>query len=135
MMVGKDGYKNRIAYRDQICKGDKSKEKDVLKEITYHATSFMRVIQSRKKFVYEHPEKLRLAEEIIKHRLDKKIVTFCANIKVAESFSVGKAYTGKESKKKNRISLEEFSQQPSGVLHTCKLAEAGILKYEFLKFC
>ena len=124
-MVGKDGYKNRIAYRDQICKGDKSKEKDVLKEITYHATSFMRVIQSRKKFVYEHPEKLRLAEEIIKHRLDKKIVTFCANTKVAESFSIGKVYTGKESKKKNRISLEEFSQQPTGIIHTCKLMEAG----------
>ena len=124
-MVGPNGLKHRLAYRDELCNGDESKKKDMLKAITYHATGFMRAIQSRKKFVYEHPEKLRLAEEIIKHRSDKKIVTFCANTKVAESFSVGKVYTGKESKKKNRISIEEFTKQPSGVLHTCKLMEAG----------
>jgi superfamily II DNA or RNA helicase len=124
-MVGPNGLKHRLAYRDELCNGDESKKKDMLKAITYHATGFMRAIQSRKKFVYEHPEKLRLAEEIIKYRSDKKIVTFCANTKVAESFSVGKVYTGKESKKKNRISIEEFTKQPSGVLHTCKLMEAG----------
>lgn len=124
-MVGPNGLKHRLAYRDELCNGDESKKKDMLKAITYHATGFMRAIQSRKKFVYEHPEKLRLAEEIIKYRSDKKIVTFCANTKVAESFSIGKVYTGKESKKKNRMSIEEFTKQPSGVLHTCKLMEAG----------
>jgi superfamily II DNA or RNA helicase len=124
-MVGPNGLKHRLAYRDELCNGDESKKKDMFNAITYHATGFMRAIQSRKKFVYEHPEKLRLAEEIIKYRSDKKIVTFCANTKVAESFSVGKVYTGKESKKKNRISIEEFTKQPSGVLHTCKLMEAG----------
>lgn len=124
-MVGPSGLKNRLAYRDELCNGDESKKKEILKTITYHATGFMRAIQARKKFVYEHPEKLRLAEEIIKHRSDKKIVTFCANTKVAESFSIGEVYTGKESKKKNRASIEEFTKKPSGVLHTCKLMEAG----------
>lgn len=124
-MVGPSGLKNRLAYRDELCNGDESKKKEVLKAITYHATGFMRAIQARKKFVYEHPEKLRLAEEIIKHRSDKKIVTFCANTKVAESFSIGEVYTGKESKKKNRASIEEFTKKSSGVLHTCKLMEAG----------
>lgn len=124
-MVGPSGLKNRLTYRDELCNGDDSKKKEILKAITYHATGFMRAIQARKKFVYEHPEKLRLAEEIIKHRSDKKIVTFCANTKVAESFSVGQVYTGKDSKKKNRTTIEEFSTKESGVLHTCKLMEAG----------
>lgn len=124
-MVGKDGLKNKLKYRDELCGKDESKKKEVLKAINYHATGFMRAIQARKKFVYEHPEKLRLAEEIIKYRPDKKIVTFCANTKVAESFSIGQVYTGKESKKKNRTSIEEFTSKSSGVLHTCKLMEAG----------
>lgn len=126
-MIGPKGLQNRIAYRDEICNSNKNLDKkEVLKAITYHATGFIRSIQNRKKFVYEHPEKIRIAEEIIKHRSDKKIVTFCANTKIAESFSSGFVYTGKESKKKNRISLEEFTVKPSGVMHTCKLAEAGV---------
>lgn len=126
-MIGPKGLQNRIAYRDEICNSNKNLDKkEVLKAITYHATGFIRSIQNRKKFVYEHPEKIRIAEEIIKHRSDKKIVTFCANTKMAESFSSGFVYTGKESKKKNRISLEEFTVKPSGVMHTCKLAEAGV---------
>lgn len=124
-MIGPKGLSNRLAYRDELCKGDDSMKKEMLKAITYHATGFVRAIQSRKKFVYEHPEKLRLAEEIIKYRSDKKIVTFCANTKVAESFSVGQVYTGKDNKKKNRTTIEEFSTKRSGVLHTCKLMEAG----------
>lgn len=125
-MIGPSGLQNRLIYREELCANNVMLDKKaVLKDITYHATGFIRAIQARKKFVYEHPEKLRVAEEIIKYRPDKKIVTFCANTKVAESFSVGKVYTGKESKKKNRITLEEFATQQSGVLHTCKLMEAG----------
>jgi superfamily II DNA or RNA helicase len=126
-MIGPKGLQNRIAYRDEICNSNKNLDKkEVLKAITYHATGFIRSIQNRKKFVYEHPEKIRIAEEIIKHRSDKKVVTFCANTKMAESFSSGFVYTGKESKKKNRISLEEFTVKSSGIMHTCKLAEAGV---------
>ena len=125
-MVGPNGLRNKLAYRDELCNGDESLKKDMLKAITYHATGFIRAIQKRKKFVYEHPEKIRLTQEIIKHRSDKKIVTFSANTKMAESIGVGYIYTGKEGKKKNRITLEEFSTMSSGVLNTCKLAEAGM---------
>ena len=45
---------------------------------------------------------------------------------MAEAIGVGYVYTGKEGKKKNRITLEEFSTMSSGVLNTCKLAEAGM---------
>lgn len=125
-MIGPQGLRNRWAYRDELCKGDESKKKEVLKAITYHATGFIRAIQNRKKFVQNHPEKLRLAEEIIKNRPNTKIITFSANTKMAESFSSGFVYTGKEGKKKNRMTLEEFSLLPEGQLHTVKLAEEGM---------
>lgn len=125
-MVGKDGLRNKLEYRDELCKGDASLKKDMLKAISYHANGFIRTIQARKKFVYEHPEKIRLAQEIIKHRPDSKIVTFCANTKIAEAIGYGYVYTNKEGKKKNRLTLSEFSAMNSGVLNTCKLAESGM---------
>ena len=125
-MVGKDGLRNKLEYRDELCKGDASLKKDMLKAINYHANGFIRAIQARKKFVYEHPEKIRLAREIIKHRPDSKIVTFCANTKIAEAIGYGYVYTNKEGKKKNRLTLSEFSAMNSGVLNTCKLAESGM---------
>ena len=125
-MVGKDGLRNKLEYRDELCKGDASLKKDMLKAINYHANGFIRAIQARKKFVYEHPEKIRLAQEIIKHRPDSKIVTFCANTKIAEAIGYGYVYTNKEGKKKNRLTLSEFSAMNSGVLNTCKLAESGM---------
>lgn len=125
-MIGPSGLKNRLTYRDELCNGDDSKKKEILKAITYHATGFIRAIQSRKKFVQEHPEKLRIAEEIIKCRSNHKIITFSANTKMAESFSTGFVYTGKTGKKKNRITLEEFSSLETGVLNTVKLAEEGM---------
>lgn len=132
-MIGPQGLRNRLIYRDELCKNDESKKKEMLKLITYHATGFIKAIQNRKSFVQNHPEKLRLAEEIIKHRLNSKIITFSANTKMAESFSSGFVYTGKEGKKKNRITLEEFSSLPKGQLHTVKLAEEGKMSY-LLKF-
>lgn len=125
-LVGPTGFMNKIKLRDQMCHGDESKKKDVLKAITVHANGFMRMMQARKKFVWEHPDKLLVAEEIIKHRKDSKIITFSANTKMAESFSTGYVYTGKDGKKKNRMTLEEFSGLQSGVLHTVKLAEEGM---------
>lgn len=125
-MVGKDGIKNKLAYRDELCKNDKSKKKEVLKLINYHSTNFIRSIQLRKKFVYEHPKKIQIAEEIIKNKPNNKIITFSANTKIAESFSTGYVYTGKQGKKKNRMTLEEFSMLDEGVLNTVKLAEEGM---------
>lgn len=125
-MIGTNGIQNRLAYRDELCKGNESKKTDAFKVINYHATGFIKSIQARKKFVQEHPEKLRIAEEIIKHRPNSKIITFSANVKIAESFSEGYVYTGKQGKKKNRLTLEEFSKLPSGCLHSVKLAEEGM---------
>jgi superfamily II DNA or RNA helicase len=91
-----------------------------------HAVGMSRAMQQRKKYIYSHPEKLRLAEEIISHRDGQKIVTFSASVAMAERFSDGLVYTGKDNKKTNRITIEEFKKMQSGVIHTCKLGEEGL---------
>lgn len=125
-MVGKDSFKNRWEYAKELAPNNYEHQKEMFKSITYYATSFMRNMQNRKKFVQNHPKKLEVAQEIIKWRNDKKIVTFSANVKMAESFKNGYVYTGKEGKKKNRITLEEFSKLSSGCLHSCKMAVEGL---------
>lgn len=127
-MIGKNGLKNKLAYRDELCpNGSKEELSNVLKSITFHANNFIKSIQDRKKFVYNHPKKLEITKEIIKHRSDKKIITFSANTKMTESIGTGYIFTGKEGKKKNRITMAEFSAMPEGsVLNTVKLAEEGI---------
>lgn len=125
-MAGKDGFKHRWEYAKELAPDSYEHQKEMFKSITYYATSFMRSMQNRKKFVQNHPKKLEVAQEIIKWRNNKKIVTFSANVKMAESFKDGYVYTGKEGKKKNRITLEEFSKLSSGCLHSCKMAIEGL---------
>lgn len=125
-MVGKDSFRNRWEYAKELAPNNYEHQKEMFKSVTYYATSFMRNMQNRKKFVQNHPKKLEVAQEIIKWRNDKKIVTFSANVKMAESFKNGYVYTGKEGKKKNRITLEEFSKLSSGCLHSCKMAIEGL---------
>lgn len=126
-MVGKDGYKARIAYRDFLYTGDDPKEKsDTLKQIMIHSVGLMHTMQTRKKFIYECPDKVRLTREIMKYRSDKKIITFSATTKIAESIGNGYVYTGKTSKKKSRIMIEDFMGYVSGTLHTVKKANEGM---------
>ena len=125
-MVGQVGLKNRLQYRDTICpNGTKEEKSKVLKEIMYHSMGFTHALQNRKKFIYNHPQKIEVAREIIKYRADKKIITFSANTKMAEAIGIGYIYTGKEGKKKNRITVEEFEQLDKGVINSCKLAIEG----------
>ena len=124
-LVGKDGFEKRKTYTSKICK-DPEEWKNVFKMVTYHAMGFWRTLKARKAFIANHPEKIRVAQKIIKARNDKKIITFCSSVKVAESFKNGYIFTGKDGKRKNKMTLEEFSKETAGILHTCKLAEEGI---------
>ena len=125
-MIGQVGLKNRLRYRDELCpNGSKEDKSRVLKEIMYHSMGFMHAMQNRKKFIHNHPQKLEVAREIIKHRADRKIITFSANTKMAESIGVGYVYTGKDGKKKNRITVEEFETLDKVVINSCKLAIEG----------
>lgn len=127
-MLGPDGFINRARLRDERCKSSSEEaRKSMFKTITYHATNFMRAIQSRKAFINNHPKKIELAQKIIDARPCSKIVTFSNNVKMAEAIKRGEVYTGKTSKKKGRTTIEEFNLKSSGVLCTCFKADEGII--------
>lgn len=127
-LLGPKGFINRSKLRDERCPNGSEKErKDMFKAITYHATNFMRAIQSRKAFINNHPKKIEIARRIIEARPDSKIITFSNNIKMAESIGMGgKVFSGKDSKKKGRTTIEEFSQEKSGLLNTIRKADEGL---------
>lgn len=125
-MIGPKGLQNRLQYRDKLCpNGTKEEKSSILKEIMYHSMGFMHAMQDRKKFIHNHPQKIEVAREIIKHRADKKIITFSANTSMAEAIGIGYVYTGKEGKKKNRITIDDFIKLDKGVINSCKLAIEG----------
>lgn len=98
-----------------------------LKEITAYAMAFMKTVQERKAFINNHPKKIEIARRIIQARPDSKIITFSNNVKMAESIGMGgKVFSGKDSKKKGRMTIEEFSAEKSGILHTIKKADEGL---------
>lgn len=127
-MVGKDGFRNRLKLRDEMCRGrnlSEEERKNLLRTITYHAVGFMKAIQDRKTFINNHPKKIEIARKIIEARPDSKIITFSNNVKMAESIGYGQVYTGKVSSKKARIILEDFSNAFTGVINSCVKLDEG----------
>lgn len=124
----KEGWKNKLAYRDELYKGnDETKKKEILQAINFHSARFMQLLQLRKSFINNHPKKIEMARKIMAARQDKKIITFSNNIKMAEAIENGKnVYSGKISKKKGRIMIEEFNAQEVGVMHTIRKADEGL---------
>lgn len=125
---GKDGWKYKLELVNEMYKGkDESKRKDILKAITVNSIGFMRVIQKRKAFINNHPKKIEITRKILEARKDKKIITFSNNIKMAEAIENGNnVYSGKVSKKKGRIMIEDFNAQTAGNIHTIRKADEGL---------
>lgn len=122
------GWKNKLAYRDVLYKGDdETKKKEILGAINFHSVRFMQLMQQRKSFINNHPRKIELAKKIIEARPDKKIITFSNNVKMAEAIQNGEnVYTGRLSKKRSDTMLEEFNASSVGILNTCAKANEGI---------
>jgi RNA polymerase primary sigma factor len=126
-MAGPEGWKAKLAYRDELYKGnDESKKKEILQAINYHSAGFMRTMTKRKAFINNHPKKVEVAQKIIESRSDKKIITFSNNVKMAESIGVGDVYTGRISKKRSSTIIEDFNNASVGVLNTCAKANEGL---------
>jgi len=126
-MCNKDGWKNKIAYRDMLYKGDDEQmKKQILGAINYHSAGFIRTMTARKSFINNHPKKVEIAKRIIEARSDKKIITFSNNVKMAESIGIGEVYTGRVSKKRSTTMIEEFNASEIGVLNTCAKANEGL---------
>lgn len=87
--------------------------------------SWQKALKGRKAYVMNHPKKLELTRKILAYRQDKKAITFSATIAQAEKIGGGYVVHSKQTKKKNRISVEEFSQLPFGVMHTAKSLDEG----------
>ena len=121
------GWKNKLAYRDTIYKGDdEQKKKEILQSINYHSVRFTQTMQQRKSFVNNHPKRIEIAKKIIEARLDKKIITFSNNVNMAEAIGIGDVYTGRVSKKRSSTIIEDFSRASKGVLNTVKRADEGV---------
>lgn len=127
--LGPNGFKYRYQLSKEMCPNDEEKRKNIFKAITYHAMSFMRVLQQRKSFINNHPKKIEITRKIIEARPNSKIITFSNNIKMAESIGIGEVYSGKDSKKKGRITLEEFNSCSTGIINSInKLNEGADIK-------
>ena len=122
-----EGWKNKLKYRDELYKGnDENMKKQVLQSINYHSAEFMRTMTARKSFIYNHPRKVEVARKIIEAKQGSKIITFSNSVEIAESIEGGQnVYTGKTSKKKGRVMLEDFITGNITTLHSCKKLDEG----------
>lgn len=126
-LMGVNGIRNKLKYRDLICKStDKTELSNTLKTINAYSQQVMSITQAKKKFINNHPKKLEIARKIIEARPNSKIITFSNNIKMAEAIGIGKVYTGKDSKKKGRITLEELRSNKERVLNTVSKVNEGL---------
>ena len=126
-LCGKDGWKNKLAYRDELYKGnDETKKKDLLNMINYHSMGLMRTMQKRKAFINNHPKKVEIARKIMEARKGQKIITFSNNVKMAEAIQNGEnVYTGKLSKKRSSTMIEDFLAGRITQLNSCSKLDAG----------
>ena len=127
--AGPTGWQGQIELRDRMCgsRATPEQKKATLKAIKYHAARFYACLSQRKAFINNHPKKIEIARKIIEARPFSKIITFSNNIKMAESIGMGgKVFSGKDSKKKGRTTIEEFSKEPYGLLNTIRKADEGL---------
>lgn len=84
-----------------------------------------RMLVARKQYVMNHPKKIEITRKILDARPNKKAITFSATIKQAEAVGRGYLIHSGKTKKKNRITFEEFNRMPTGVINTAKSLNEG----------
>ncbi|MGV8961912.1 MAG: DEAD/DEAH box helicase [Candidatus Saccharimonadaceae bacterium] len=130
-IVIKPSHFVRYEYAQHLCSlpMHHPKYKDTVKainqEVTANAFSWNRFLQARKSYVINHPKKLELARKILAARKGLKAITFSATIKQAEKIGEGYIVHSGKTKRKNRITMEEFAKMPRGVIHTAKSLDEG----------
>ena len=109
--------KNHPRYKDTV--------KSILAEVTAATFTFSRALQARKKYVFNHPKKIEIARKILSFREGTKAITFSATIAQAEKVGIGHVVHSGNTKKKNRLTMEEFNKLSSGVINTAKSLDEG----------
>ena len=84
-----------------------------------------RTLKARKSFVMDHPKKIEIARKILSHRPNSKGITFSGTIKQAEKIGNGYIVHSGKTKKKNRLTIQEFMKIPVGTIHTAKSLDEG----------
>lgn len=84
-----------------------------------------RALRTRKSYVMDHPKKLEITRKILAARPMSKAITFSATIKQAEQIGIGFVVHSGKTKKKNRITMEDFAKFPVGVINTAKSLDEG----------
>lgn len=125
--AGPNGWQYKLKLRDEMYKGhDEEKRKHILQQITINSMGLMRTMQKRKAFINNHPKKIEIAKKIMEARQDSKIITFSNNIKMAESLENSNfVYSGKTSKKKGRVMIEDFLSGKINHLHSIQRLNEG----------
>lgn len=95
------------------------------REVTAHAMSWLRNMQIRTKFIYDHPKKIEIANKIIEARGDKKIITFTKHVPHAKQICCGEIYHGRMSEAQKEKVMREFNIMDVGVLNSCKALNVG----------
>lgn len=95
-------------------------------EIDAITFTWNRALKARKSFVMDHPKKVEIAKKILQARPFSKAITFSATIKQAEKIGLGYVVHSGKTKKKNRLTIEEFSKLKTGVINTAKSMDEGV---------
>lgn len=94
-------------------------------EVDAQVFTFNRALKARKDFIMNHPKKIEITRLILRHRMDKKAITFSATISQAEKIGIGYTVHSGKTKKKNKITIEEFNKLRTGVLSSSKSLDEG----------
>ena len=94
------------------------------KEVDLHTFGFNRAMQGRKKFIFNHPFKVLIAQEILAFRENCKAITFSQSIETANSIG-GLVIHSKLTAKKRTAVETEFKTAKIGVLNSIKTIELG----------
>lgn len=95
------------------------------REVMLNAMQFMRFLAKRKKFIYDHPYKIELANAIINARPNSKIITFTKHVSHAKQVCCGSIYHSKLKPKEKEKVVDEFNALVEGVMNTCKALDVG----------
>ena len=96
------------------------------KDIDAISFTWNRALRERKSYIMNHPKKLEITRKILEARPFAKAITFSGTIKQAEQIGGGYIVHSGKTKKKNRLTKEEFSLLTSGVLHSSKSLDEGV---------
>lgn len=96
------------------------------KQVMGVGQKWLKMMKLRKDFIYNHPKKLEIAQQILAARPDSKALTFSATIKQAEAIGVGYTVHSKQKKKENAAIIEKFNSDEFGVLNTSKACDEGL---------